>query len=105
MTFSGWVMPALLTNVVLGPSRCSTAATAATQDPNAHKFTLRNCLKDITYYNRLATRNNAATLMSDGALQAMKLSLNLGYGDRFMPELVDVFAALSDLEPSPDTKA
>ncbi len=74
-------------------------------DPNAHKFTLRNCLKDITYYNRLATRNNAATLMSDGALQAMKLSLNLGYGDRFMPELVDVFAALSDLEPSPDTKA
>lgn len=73
-------------------------------DPNAHKFTLRNCLKDITYYNRLATRNNVSTLMSDGAFQAMKLSLNLGYGDRFMPDLVDVFAALSDLQPGADTE-
>ncbi len=64
-------------------------------DPNTHKFTLSNCLKDLTYYNRLATQHNAMTLMSDGALQMMKLAKSMGYQDRFMTQLVDVVARLN----------
>lgn len=64
-------------------------------DPKAHEFTLSNCLKDITYYNRLATRNGAATFMSDGALQLLKLGNTMGYGERNIPELVDVVAKLN----------
>ncbi len=64
-------------------------------DPDAHKFSLTNCLKDLTYYNRLATRLNGATLVSDGALQLMKLATAMGYGERYMPEMVDVVARLN----------
>ncbi len=64
-------------------------------DPNAHKFTLENGLKDLTYYNRLATRMNGVTLMSDGALQTLKLGKALGYGERYMPEMSEIVHALN----------
>lgn len=65
-------------------------------DPEGHKFTIANGFKDLTYYNRLATRHRAATLMSDGALQTLKLGLSMGFGERYMPEIVDIVLALND---------
>lgn len=64
-------------------------------DPNAHKFALVNCLKDISYYNQLAAKHNAATLVSDGVLQTLKLGKNMGYGDRYMTQMADIFRALN----------
>jgi hypothetical protein len=64
-------------------------------DPKAHEFALSNCLKDLTYYNRLATRNGSATLMSDGALQMLKLGVTMGYGEKNMPEMIDIVAKLN----------
>ncbi|MGI9465048.1 MAG: NAD(P)-dependent oxidoreductase, partial [Aestuariivirgaceae bacterium] len=64
-------------------------------DPNAHKFALVNCLKDITYYNRLAAQHNAATLVSDGVLQTLKLGKNMGYGERYMTQMADIFRHLN----------
>lgn len=64
-------------------------------DPNAHKFALVNCLKDISYYNRLAARHNAATLVSDGILQTLKLGKNMGYGERYMTQMADIFRTLN----------
>jgi 3-hydroxyisobutyrate dehydrogenase-like beta-hydroxyacid dehydrogenase len=64
-------------------------------DPNAHRFTLANGFKDLAYYNRLATRHQAATLMSDGALQTLKLGMAMGFGDRYVPEMVDIVLALN----------
>ena len=52
-------------------------------DPTGHRFTLANACKDLGYYQRLATRYNAATLMSDGALQTLKLGMAMGMGERF----------------------
>ncbi|WP_455373857.1 NAD(P)-dependent oxidoreductase [Limibacillus halophilus] len=72
-------------------------------DPSAHKFTLANCLKDITYYNRMATANNTATLISDGTLQALKQAKTMGYGEQFLPEFVNVFLKLNGEEPGPST--
>ena len=65
-------------------------------DPTGHKFTLANACKDLGYYQRLATRYNAATLMSDGALQTLKLGMAMGMGERFVPEMVDVVLRLND---------
>jgi 3-hydroxyisobutyrate dehydrogenase-like beta-hydroxyacid dehydrogenase len=65
-------------------------------DPTAHKFTLANAFKDLGYYNRLATRHQAATLMSDGALQTLKLGMAMGMGERFVPEMGDIVLALND---------
>lgn len=70
-------------------------------DPNAHKFTLANCLKDITYYNRMATAQNTATLISDGTLQALKQAKTMGLGEQYLPEFVDVFLRLNGQAPGP----
>mgnify|MGYP001813070925 CR=1 FL=1 len=64
-------------------------------DPNAHPFAMVNCLKDITYYNRLATKHNAATLVSDGVMQTLKLGKNMGYGERYMTQMADIFRTLN----------
>lgn len=64
-------------------------------NPEGHKFTLANGFKDLSYYNRLATKYHAATLMSDGALQTLKLGMSMGFGDRYVPEMVDIVRALN----------
>jgi 3-hydroxyisobutyrate dehydrogenase-like beta-hydroxyacid dehydrogenase len=64
-------------------------------DPNAHRFSIANALKDLTYYNRLANKHGAATLASDGALQLMKLAASMGFGGRFVPETIDAVLALN----------
>jgi 3-hydroxyisobutyrate dehydrogenase-like beta-hydroxyacid dehydrogenase len=65
-------------------------------DPNAHRFTLANSYKDLGYYSRMAQKLQASSLMSDGALQTMKYGMAMGFGERYIPELVDVVLALND---------
>lgn len=64
-------------------------------DPEGHRFSIANALKDLTYYNRMANRSGAATLASDGALQMLKLAGAMGYGDRFVPEMYAAALALN----------
>jgi len=72
-------------------------------DPNAHQFSLSNCLKDMTYYNRLASKHNTATLMSAGALETLKLGINMGFGERNIPETVDIVHRLNGQQEGPVT--
>jgi 3-hydroxyisobutyrate dehydrogenase-like beta-hydroxyacid dehydrogenase len=65
-------------------------------DATAHKFSLANAYKDLGYYSRLAQKHRAATLMSDGALQTVKLGMAMGFGERFVPEMVDIVLALNE---------
>jgi 3-hydroxyisobutyrate dehydrogenase-like beta-hydroxyacid dehydrogenase len=64
-------------------------------DPNAHKFALGNCLKDVTYYTELAQAKGLATLASAGVLETLKAGIEHGMGERFMPQMADVFGALN----------
>jgi 3-hydroxyisobutyrate dehydrogenase-like beta-hydroxyacid dehydrogenase len=70
-------------------------------DPNAHQFSLSNCLKDMTYYNRMASKHNTATLMSAGALETLKLGINMGFGERNIPETVDIVHRLNGQQEGP----
>jgi 3-hydroxyisobutyrate dehydrogenase-like beta-hydroxyacid dehydrogenase len=65
-------------------------------DASGHKFTIANAFKDLGYYERMATRLQAATLMSDGALQTLKLGMAMGMGERFVPEMADIVLALNE---------
>lgn len=67
-------------------------------DPEGHRFSIANAFKDISYYERLATRHRAATLMSDGVLQTLKLGMAMGLGDHFVPEMTDIVLALNEPE-------
>jgi 3-hydroxyisobutyrate dehydrogenase-like beta-hydroxyacid dehydrogenase len=64
-------------------------------DASGHRFSIANALKDLTYYNRLANSHKAATLMSDGALQMLKLGNAMGFAERFMPEMCEIVFALN----------
>ena len=65
-------------------------------DASGHKFTIANAFKDLSYYERMATRHRAATLMSDGALQTLKLGMAMGMGERFVPEMADIVRTLNE---------
>lgn len=67
--------------------------------PDAHKFSLVNCLKDISYYGRLADKHGATTLISASVHEALKLGQTLGMGDRYMPQMGDIFLKLNGDEP------
>lgn len=66
-------------------------------DPNGHKFSLANCLKDMSYYERLASTHKAATPMSDGALLMLRVGHSMGLGDHYMGEFYDILARLNGL--------
>lgn len=68
-------------------------------DATAHKFSLDNVLKDLTYYTRLASKHQASTLMSSGALQLLRAGNALGFGPRYLPEMSDITLILNGDEP------
>lgn len=72
-------------------------------DPNAHKFTIANACKDLTYYTRMADGLGAATLLSDGTLQTLKLGMAMGMGGAYVPEMVDIVRGLNDPQGSRPT--
>ncbi|SDZ73989.1 NAD(P)-dependent oxidoreductase [Rubrimonas cliftonensis] len=73
--------------------------------PDAHKFALVNCLKDITYYSRMADAKGSVRLVSAGVAEALKAGVNLGMGEKMMPQMSDIFAALNGDEPWGEDKA
>lgn len=59
-------------------------------DAESHKFALENCLKDISYYARMAEEIGAGRPMSTGTLKLLEEAEKLGMGERYMPQMVDV---------------
>ena len=63
-------------------------------DPTAHNSAWRT-LQGPQLLQPLATKHRRGTLMSDGALQTLKLGMAMGSGERYVPEMVDVVLALN----------
>lgn len=59
-------------------------------DANAHKFTLANGFKDLTYYGNMASAMNLAQPMSEPARGVLSKAIEAGMGDQFITELVDL---------------
>ena len=64
--------------------------------PDAHKFSLVNCLKDVSYYARMADGHNASRMVSAGVLEMLKAGVNMGMGENFTPQMGDVVLALNN---------
>lgn len=58
-------------------------------DANAHKFSLSNCQKDVTYYTRMAESLSAERPVSNCVLGLLNDSVEMGMAERYLPELVD----------------
>ncbi|WP_420267470.1 NAD(P)-dependent oxidoreductase [Halomonas lysinitropha] len=72
------------------------------RDRDAHKFALRNGLKDMCYLDAMATQAGIANPLSNAVKNSYALAVNTGRGEDYIPMLSDVIAELNDtsLEPA-----
>lgn len=64
-------------------------------DPSKSAFAIRNALKDVSYFWRLAEDNRAYAPLSDAVRRWYDLAVALGHGDDLMPELFSMHERLS----------
>jgi 3-hydroxyisobutyrate dehydrogenase-like beta-hydroxyacid dehydrogenase len=58
-------------------------------DLSGMKFELNNARKDIRYYTHLAEGLGVPTVVGEGVHQSLALACALGYGEKFVPSLVE----------------
>ena len=60
-------------------------------DDDGHaQFAIRNARKDLRYYTNMTEELPIASFLAETTHQIMVLADNLGYGERFVPRLIDV---------------
>ncbi|MGI9501636.1 MAG: NAD(P)-dependent oxidoreductase [Geminicoccaceae bacterium] len=64
-------------------------------DPSKSAFAIRNALKDVSYFWRLAEDNGAYAPLSDAVRRWYDLAVALDHGDDLMPELFSIHERLS----------
>ena len=70
-------------------------AYAVDGDPEKLAFTLRNAKKDVGYYATMTDEAGAASIMSGSTRLALGLANSMGFGDHYVPQLVEFFSALT----------
>ena len=71
------------------------------RDRDAHKFTLNNALKDLTYLSAFATNAGAANPVSAAVRNSYALAVGAGRGEDYVPMLSDIVANLNGIKPEP----
>lgn len=61
-------------------------------DPNQLAFAVKNANKDVGYYARMAEEAGVESIMSTAVRNALRMSVEDGWGDRLVPEMVDYYA-------------
>lgn len=64
-------------------------------DPSKSAFAIKNALKDVSYFWRLAENQEAYAPLSDAVRRWYDLAVALGHGDDLMPELFSIHERLS----------
>ncbi|MCC0030665.1 MAG: NAD(P)-dependent oxidoreductase [Brucellaceae bacterium] len=70
-------------------------AYAVDGDPEKLAFTLRNARKDVGYYATMTDEAGGASIMSSSTRLALGLATSMGFGDNYVPQLVDFFSSLT----------
>ncbi|NND41370.1 MAG: NAD(P)-dependent oxidoreductase [Silicimonas sp.] len=61
-------------------------------DPEKLAFTVRNALKDISYYDKMVSDSGRASIMAKCAKSAIGRAVEDGHGDDLVPQMVDNFS-------------
>jgi 3-hydroxyisobutyrate dehydrogenase-like beta-hydroxyacid dehydrogenase len=72
------------------------------RDRDAHKFTLRNALKDTTYLAAFANATDTANPLGAAVRNSFALAVGTGRGDDYVPMLSDIVANLNGVSLTPD---
>ena len=62
-------------------------------NPELLAFSIRNALKDVGYYRRMAEQAGAPSVMAECAFGALNDADGQGRGDDLVPQMVDYFTA------------
>ncbi|MFK7870030.1 MAG: NAD(P)-dependent oxidoreductase [Roseobacter sp.] len=61
-------------------------------DPNQLAFAIKNAAKDVGYYATMAEDAGIDSVMSKGALGALRQATQDGHGDKMVSQMIDVYA-------------
>lgn len=67
-------------------------------DDTAAKFAIKNARKDMRYYTNMTEQLPVASFLAESVHQLFVMAENLGYGDRFIPRMIDVFQKINGLK-------
>ncbi|MGF9694151.1 NAD(P)-dependent oxidoreductase [Rhizobium sp. 0TCS1.26] len=59
-------------------------------DPNAHKFSIRNAFKDLSYLQSLVTAVGAANPVGAAVRNSFGLAVGLGHAEDYVPKMADI---------------
>ncbi|MEM8951197.1 MAG: NAD(P)-dependent oxidoreductase [Pseudomonadota bacterium] len=65
-------------------------------DPSQSAFAIRNALKDVSYFWRLAENQEVYAPLADGIRRWYDLAVSLGHGDDLMPALFEIHQRLGE---------
>jgi 3-hydroxyisobutyrate dehydrogenase-like beta-hydroxyacid dehydrogenase len=69
-------------------------------DDDSHaKFAIRNARKDLRYYTNMTEQMPVASPIAETIHQAYVLAETLGYGERYVPRMINMMAANAGLKP------
>jgi hypothetical protein len=68
------------------------------RDPNAHRFTIANAFKDLTYLSAFANASGTANPLGAAVRNSFALAAGTGRAGDFVPMLSDVIAGLNGLK-------
>jgi 3-hydroxyisobutyrate dehydrogenase-like beta-hydroxyacid dehydrogenase len=68
-------------------------------DDDSHaKFAIRNARKDLRYYTNMTETMPVASPLAEAVHQLLVMADNMGYGERFVPRLVDVMHKVNGMK-------
>jgi 3-hydroxyisobutyrate dehydrogenase-like beta-hydroxyacid dehydrogenase len=68
-------------------------------DDDSHaKFAIRNARKDLRYYTNMTERLPVTSFLAETAHQMTVMADNMGYGERFLPRLIDVLMTVNGVK-------
>jgi 3-hydroxyisobutyrate dehydrogenase-like beta-hydroxyacid dehydrogenase len=68
-------------------------------DDDSHaKFAIRNARKDMRYYTNMTEQMPVASFMAEQVHQTYVLADSMGYGERFVPRLIDMMLKLAGVK-------
>jgi 2-hydroxy-3-oxopropionate reductase len=63
-------------------------------DDTAAKFAILNARKDLRYYAAMAENQSSVAFLAEQVHQLYNLAVNLGYGEHYVPRMVDVMTEI-----------
>jgi 3-hydroxyisobutyrate dehydrogenase-like beta-hydroxyacid dehydrogenase len=71
-------------------------------DDTAAKFAIENARKDMRYYTNMTEHLPVASFLAEQVHQLYVLGVNQGYGERFVPRMIDMMMAMNGMAKKAD---